>query len=261
MPGERQPIAVVSDGSALVSGADVEAVLRDCVEVISGLAGIPARAIVLGKVDSAQLLRIARDHPAILLTHTEPARARTAQQGLGAEHCVLTDQDATAIALAAAVRSVLAGRGRTPEDTRILVAGARMLPAVTTLLIAGRTRDLALWNLSDAAVFPLHQAVFGADVVVDLLGALPEDTGDPRLTVLTRNHVHTASAAAAGILRAAAKAPRPSFDIEVRLAATAALADVEPAGRPPMATAARVLADKVAAAVLAVCEPATLVAP
>ena len=219
--------AVVSDGSALLdSGAAVDLVVQEFAELLGSLARVPVRPVTLAAADAAQLARGLRALPAdvgaILLTHAELGRTRAAQDELRASGArpVVTDQDATAIALAAATMGAVTGHGRRPEDARrarVVIAGAQELPILAPLLVAAGIAEVTTWNPADAVGFPLHTVVSGAHAVIDLVGSLPgwatteHETG---MTVLTRGAARVAPCAAAGLLRAAVRTPGATFDIE-----------------------------------------------
>ncbi|RSD09182.1 hypothetical protein [Amycolatopsis eburnea] len=155
----------------------------------------------------------------------------------------------------AALLAALARHDRTPRDVRVLVVGARTLPPLISLLIAADTRDLALWNLPDAAAFPLHQAIFGADAVIDLLGAFSAEFRETSpLTIITPDDAGTAPSAIAGILGAAARNPLVTCDIDVYRTAAVALAAAHRGG-PLSPHRARAVATAVGDAVLAMLDP------
>ncbi|WP_020672908.1 hypothetical protein [Amycolatopsis nigrescens] len=257
-----QRLAVVSDGTALADPqAGVEPVLRQYTELISGLAGIPARPLVVADTGPDELAARIRASPAevgaVLLTHVEPGRTRRVQRELLAAGGppVVTDQDATAIALTAALLAALARAGRRPRGSRVLVAGSWYLPGLTPLLLAAGIGDLSLWNRSDAAAFPLHQLVFGADAVIDLVGELPSARDGDRI-VLTRDDARSAPFAAAGLLRAALAVPGAALDVEAFLAAALAMVMSTPPDRPVSDGRGPALADLVADAAGAVLDSA-----
>ncbi|WP_143271396.1 hypothetical protein [Amycolatopsis echigonensis] len=232
-------MAIVSDGSALPSGTDLTATLRDGAELISGLARVPVRPTVILASDAAGLAAGIRALPAdigaVLLTRVAPARAREVQRELQDSHArpLLTDEDVTAIALAAAAVDSLAKAGRRAHGSRVVLAGARDLPVLTSLLMATGVDDITTWNSSDATIFPLHNIVFGADLVIDLIGELPSSATRRLggLTVITREDTGAAPYAAAGLLGAAVYAPGLAFDVEILRACAIALTDIPPSGR------------------------------
>jgi malate dehydrogenase (oxaloacetate-decarboxylating) len=232
-------VAIVSDGSALPSERDLTTTLRDEAELISGLARVPARATVILASDAAGLAAGIRALPAdigaVLLTRIEPERARHVQQELQDSRArpLLTDADVTAIALAAAALDSLAKAGRRAQGNRVVLAGARDLPVLTTLLLAAGVDDITTWNQSDAVIFPLHNIVFGADTVIDLVGELPSHAAGSlgEITVITRDDAGTAPYAAAGLLHAAVHAPGLSFDLEIYRACAQVLMTVSSSDR------------------------------
>jgi hypothetical protein len=233
-----QRVAIVSDGSAPPVDADLTATLRDGAELISGLARVPARPAAILASDAAGLAAGIRALPAdigaVLLTRVAPERAREVQRELqdGRARPLLTDEDVTAIALAAAALDSLAKAGRRAQGHRVVLAGARDLPVLTSLMMAAGVDDITLWNTSDAAIFPLHNIVFGADLVIDLIGELPPHMAGRLggLTVITRADTGAAPYAAAGLLAAAVRAPGLAFDLEIFRACAQALMTV-PSGR------------------------------
>ncbi|WIV60884.1 hypothetical protein [Amycolatopsis nalaikhensis] len=218
-----QRVVIVSDGSALPRNDDLTATLRDSAELISGLARVPARPTVILATDATGLAAGIRALPAdigaVLLTRVDPARAREVQRELQDSEArpVLIDEDVTAIALAAVTVDSLAKAGRRAHGSRVVLAGARDLPILTSLLMAAGVDDITTWNPSDAAIFPLHNIVFGADTVIDLVGELPTRATARLggLTVITREDTGVAPYAAAGLLGAAVHAPGLAFDIEI----------------------------------------------
>ncbi|MFE0021075.1 hypothetical protein [Amycolatopsis sp. NPDC059021] len=247
MRGERtRRIAVVCEAGAAESPA------REYVELISGLAGIPARVLVGASSGTA----LAGEYGAILLAHPGAGAASAARRVRAASGLyVLSDQDAAAIAVTGALLATLARRGRAPRDARVVIAGAELLPGLAPLLIASDIRDVTLWNAADGAVFPLHQIVFGADAVVDLLGALPGDIGGA-LAVITGDDVHAAPCAAAGLLRAALQAEGRAGEADTCHVAAAVLAAVVTPGRMLSRGAAREVTGLITEAVLASLAPA-----
>jgi malate dehydrogenase (oxaloacetate-decarboxylating) len=172
--------------------------------------------------------------PAVLLTRVAPERVREVQRELQDSHArpLVTDEDVTAIALAAAALDSLAKAGRRAQGHRVVLAGARDLPVLTSLMMAAGVDDITLWNTSDATIFPLHNIVFGADLVIDLVGGLPPHAAGRLggLTVITRADAGAAPYVAAGLLAAAVRAPGLAFDLEIFRACAQALMAV-PSGR------------------------------
>lgn len=158
--------------------SDVLAALKADVRALRELAGLSAVPVALTATDAAQLSAGLRSLPtevtAVFVTGTDPVRARTAQRDLACTGGipVVTEQDTTGIALAAAVLTTLARVGTTPHASQVVIAGADQLPLLTPLLIAAGIGDLVSWNQADAIGYPLAALTQRASVVVDLLGAV-----------------------------------------------------------------------------------------
>ncbi|MFD8497364.1 hypothetical protein [Amycolatopsis sp. NPDC059657] len=229
-------VAIVSDGSALPAGTDLISTLREVAALISGLARVAARPRAVLSADATGLIAAIRALPpdtgAVLLTRVTPERARQVRRELrdSDPRPLLTDEDVTTIALASATSDALPTTWRRrAHGARVVIAGAREMPGLTALLMASGIADITTWNLADAVVFPLHNIVFGADAVVDLVGALSPDLAG--ISVITREDAGKALYAASGLLRAAACASGLGFDVEVFRACARALSAAPPAGR------------------------------
>ncbi|NBH03522.1 hypothetical protein [Amycolatopsis sp. SID8362] len=250
--------AVVSDGSALRgSGVAVDLIVQEFARHLGGLAQVPVRPVTLDATDAAQLVAGVRALPpdagAVLLTHADPGRTRAAQKELraGGARPVVTDQDATAIALTAALLGAVTGHGRRSgglQCGRVVLAGARELPILAPLLVAAGFADLTLWNPADAGRLPLRNVVSGAHAVLDLVGGLPGWAAaehDLGMIVITRGDAYTAPCAAAGLLRAALRTSAGAwFDVETYHTAALALAAAG-AGWPVSHGKARALTHRV----------------
>lgn len=256
---EQRWAAVVSDGSALRDRAGaVELIVREFAEHLGALAHVPVRPVTVGAADAAQLAAGIRALPAdvgpVLVTHADLERTRRVQQELrdSGLPLVLTDQDATAIALTAAVLAAVADRPRARRAGKVVVAGAQHLPTLAPLLVAAGIADITTWNVADAVAFPLQHVVYGADAVVDLLGALPSWVAEDRhaeIALITRGSALTAPCAAAGLLRAALLDPETTFDLATYCAAARALTSASAADRPLTQRNAQDLTDHVTDAV------------
>ena len=126
--------------------------------------------------DSAQLATRIAQLPdaaaAVLVTHTEPARARAVQRRVAhvGGRPVVSDEDLAAIALTAAALVYLRRIGRDRHRSRTLVVGAISMPVLAPLLVCTGFPDITLWNSVASPWFPLARAARDADVVLDLLG-------------------------------------------------------------------------------------------
>jgi len=253
--GGQRCAAVVSDGSGLRDRAGVvDLIVRGFAEHLSALARVPVRPVTVEAADAAQLAAGIRALPAdvgpVLLTHADLERTRVVQQDLRGSGVplVLTDQDATAIALTAAVLAAVADRPTALRIGKVVVAGAQYLPILAPLLVAADVADITTWNASDAVAFPLQHVVYGADAVVDLVGALPGWVAKGRhaeIVVITRGFARTAPCAAAGLLRAALNDPAVTFDLATYRAAAQALISALTVERPLTQQNARVLTGRV----------------
>ncbi|WIY00948.1 hypothetical protein QRX60_44045 [Amycolatopsis mongoliensis] len=258
--GEHRCAAVVSDGSALGDHAagPVGPIVHEFAEHLGGLARVTVRPVTVDAADAAELaagIRALRAEVGpILLTHTDPERTRLVQQDLrdGGMPLVLTDQDATAIALTTAVLVAVADRPPASRIGKVVVAGAQYLPILAPLLAAAGVADITTWNTSDAVTFPLRHVASGAGAVVDLIGALPgwgDEDRHAELAVITRGAARTAPCAVAGLLRAALRDPATTFDLATYLAAARALITAHAVDLPLTQRNAQVLTDRVTDAV------------
>lgn len=227
---------VASDGSGIPGALDPGVVLSFLHSQRLWLrehAGVGVARHAVTAADAAQLTAALRSLPpetaAIFLTRTEPERARAVQREFAAAGsvAVVTDHDATAIAVAAAVLITLKRIGVTPGESQVVIAGAQTLPVLPPLVMAAGVADLLSWNQADAIGFPLASVAREATAVIDLLGAAPTTLtpafADTPVPVIAPDEV-TALVAAAGLLRAlAATRPRsfgadPYHDVNVYLA-------------------------------------------
>ncbi|ODU06420.1 MAG: hypothetical protein ABS81_04750 [Pseudonocardia sp. SCN 72-86] len=117
-----------------------------------------------------QVRRLPDRYSAVCVVRTDPARARGVAEASyeDALRPVLTEQDAEATALCAAVLRHLRRVGRQPTDSRVLVADSARNPSVASLLMVCGVFDLAVWSQADAARFPLRSVLSEMDAVADL---------------------------------------------------------------------------------------------
>ena len=175
-------VAVVSDDSAApaaVTGSKrqtLAGMLRGEAEVITRLSGLTVIAKPVGAADdAAKLIETVREMGAvgaIFLPDVEADRAQHTQRAVveWAGPAVLTDQDATAIAVAASLLTALARADLDPASSRVVITGATTLSLLRPLLIAAGIGEIDSWNAVDAVGFGLKRLAYGADAVIDLIG-------------------------------------------------------------------------------------------
>lgn len=280
-------IAVIGDGTGAGTPEPPEWPLETCLagdaDVIQGLARVPTVvAVATGSDTPARFATRIQQLPAaigaVFLTRSDPARARTVQQLVEQagrqQRLVVTEEDATAIALTAAAGVYLHRIGRDPHRCRILVAGADQMPILSPLLLASGFADIMLWNIPDGTWFPLRRAARDADVVIDLQRGDPppaaaapsEDPGPSELdldrpagSVITRRGLDARALVAPGLLRALtghppeALPPGPDRGLGLYRVCAQAVARAAPSRRllhdqPLDCTLAAALADAIAAA-------------
>jgi malate dehydrogenase (oxaloacetate-decarboxylating) len=138
---------------------------------------------------------------------------------------VVTAEDTTAIALAAALTTTLARAGARPRSGHVVIAGADTLPLLFPLVMLGGIGQVTKWNRADALAFPLHAVAADAGAVIDLIGATDPDLEPP---VITPNREGDTTLALPGLLQAVADAPSARLDIEVHRACVLALVMATP---------------------------------
>jgi len=233
-------VAVIGDGTGPGTpeppGWPLETCLAGDADVIQGLARVPTVVAIATSSDTtAQFATRIQQLPAgiaaVFLTRTEPARARTVRrlvEQAGGQRLVVTEEDATAIALAAAAGVYLHRLGRDPHRCRILVAGSDQMPILSPLLLASGFPDISLWNNADGTWFPLRRAARDADVVIDLqrgdstlAAAAPTDDREsieldldrPEGSVITRRGLDPRTLVAPGLLRALTEHPPKALPV------------------------------------------------
>lgn len=219
VPGPAWKVAVVSDAGAPVpdhAGA-VSGISHD-VELLERHSGLGCEATVLTARDAAdlagQLHRLPLEVGAVFLTRTERSRAGEAQRtlaGLGGRP-LLTDDDAAAVVLTAAVLTYLTRLHRPLFATRAVIAGAATMPVMCPMLLTAGIFDITLWNPGESGL-PLAGVARHADVVVNLLGAEPTVThaalDRPIDSVIGIDGDEQPLLALPGLLRAIAGTPSP----------------------------------------------------
>ena len=245
-------VAVVSDGSGVrhrglpVTPASMAPLLRDDATLIHDLTGLPVLALPVTAQDAtelaARLMALPGNVGAAFLTETDPARARAAQHMVEQRGgpVVITDQDTTAIALAAATVTALRRAGRTTAGSQVVIAGSDTMPVLGSLLMAVGVGDIGSWRQADALGYPLHRIARTADVVIDLIaatghltaaGSTAAGSDHPTVVVLVADDPHYPWLALPGLLTATVGSPRPWLDIDIHRACALALAAATPPGK------------------------------
>lgn len=244
-------VVVVSDGSALrgenhaedhdVAADSLRVLLEDDAAGIQARAGVPVWAVPISarNVEDllAHVLGLPSDTGAIVLTHTDPARAFVVAQKLweAGGPPVLVDADMVAITLTAALLTTLARVHREPGVSRVIIAGAASLPELTSLLIAVGIGDISSWDASDAHAFPLRNLAQHATAMIDLLGATTRPggwaPGDQRSSVISPEDPSYRLLPVPGLCAALLHYPDASLDIDVSRACALALAVQAPPGQ------------------------------
>ncbi|WNV84862.1 hypothetical protein [Umezawaea sp. Da 62-37] len=224
-----EAVAVVSDGSnprhggRRIASVPMDLVLADYATMIHDLTGLRAHPLAVAARNAVHLAASVRGFPVdigmVFLTHTDPGRARVAQEVLRTVGVVpvVTDQDTAATILAAAVLATLARADRTPSSSRVVIAGAEQLPELRALLMVCGVGDIVSWNRTDALGFPLRRITRSAHVVVDLLteasgtADIPQGPGGSVTITLDDPTCHLL--ALPGLLAAMAHAPEPVLDV------------------------------------------------
>lgn len=264
-------VVIASDGSALAdAGTPLAAVLGRYATLVRDLTGLPTRPLDLCADGITRLpARFAELCPAggaVYLAHTEPEPAgRPPKPATGPSAGppggppVLTEQDTTAVAVAAAVLATLSRSRRAPQVSRITIVGADVLPLLCPLLMSVGVGDITTWNERDAAAFPLRCVTRDVDAVVDLLGGRrsrlrgPTPWGGPPVVVVDADR--DPLLALPGLVRALVDAPGARPDLDVYDACVYALVMATPPHQRLPRGPNRALTDQVAAAVTRVLQP------
>lgn len=221
MSGDRSEPVMIVVGTRRAAGT--ESISRStphrCAALIEDLAGTRTDVLNIDpdapQQAHAELSALPAEVGALFLPHASPEVAGRVRALVDVP--VLTWQDTTAIALAAAVSTTLARAGRAPRSSQVVIAGADALPILCPLLMMSGAGTVTTWNLTDAHAFPLHRVAMGADVVIDLVGAMP-DGGDGSgfgPAVITPDHERDTTLALPGLVRAILQTPGARLDIEV----------------------------------------------
>jgi malic enzyme len=241
IPGRSRTasVAIVSDASGpghQPPGASVWAAVVEAAGLIDRLTGLPAVPLVVEATgDAEQLARRLRGLPpevrAVYLTGTEPGRAHQVQRHVHEADgpSLLTEQDATAVVLTAALLVRLTRAHRAPQACQVIIAGARALPPLPSLLVVAGVGDVISWNPADRASFPLPALARHAHALIDLLDGTADVTqaiaNHPHLAIITPGECLLA---VPGLLHTLAAAAHPVLTVDVLHAAAAALTALTP---------------------------------
>lgn len=219
------------------------ATLRRYAATIEEQAELPTRVIA----SDFGLHDLAPDTGAVVLVRAAPARARQVRDVITGVP-LLTDQDTTAIALTAALLTTLGRAGRTPQSSRVVIAGADTMPMLCPLLLAAGFRDITTWKPADALAFPLLRVAAQADAVVNLVGgggrfAWPRHAAP---AVIVPDPARDPLLALPGLLRGLRQHTRGELTTWVQLACAHVLSDATPPGEQLPRRPGRVLTQNIA---------------
>lgn len=203
------------------------AVLRRYAAIVEDQAGLPTRVTA----SDYGLHTLPPDTGAVLLVRAAPERAQRARNSVVGVP-VVTDQDTTAIALTAALLTTLTRAGRTPQTSRVVIAGANTMPMLNPVLLTAGIRDITTWNPADALAFPLRRIAADADAVINLVGgggrfAWPRHAAP---AVIVPDPARDPVLALPGLLQALAGHPHARLTPDVQHACAAALSAATPPG-------------------------------
>ena len=213
---------------AVVGGIGAtSAVLRRYAALVEEQTGLPTRVIA----SDYGLHNLPASISAVLLVRATPEREQKARDSIVGIP-VLTDQDTTAIALTAALLTTLTRAGRTPETSRVVIAGANTMPLLNPVLLTAGIRDITTWNPADALAFPLRRIAADADAVINLVGgggrfAWPRHAAP---AVIVPDPARDPMLALPGLLQALTRHPHARLTPEVQHACAVALSAATPPG-------------------------------
>ncbi|MBP2452418.1 hypothetical protein [Mycolicibacterium lutetiense] len=156
---------------------------RDCWTAMEDYAGLVSdrtnmRAVPLPLISSeaaavaARLSQLPVCLDAVLLIGLDATTAGQVQTAVGAAGGppVITELDATTVAVAAAACAVLRDRGVTSRRGEIVVTGPENAPRLGPLLAALGIAAMTTWRRYDAEDYPLRRLMAHNDVLIDLAG-------------------------------------------------------------------------------------------
>lgn len=208
---------------------DTDPLLRQCRTLLETLVGVRTHLVTADSATTAAtaLGSVSTELDALLFPHASWEYAAEAQALTGIP--VVTGEDTTAIALAAALTTTLARAGRRPRSGHVVIAGADVLPLLFPLVMLGGIGQVTKWNLTDAPTFPLRRVAAEADAIIDLIAATDLDAGfDAGPAVITPDRERDTLLALPGLVRAVAQTPHARLDIEVHRACVLALVMATP---------------------------------
>lgn len=246
-----RPVVAVVGGIGATTGA-----LHHYAATIEDLTGMPTRVIA----SDYGLHGLGLDVGAVFLARIDPERTAKARR-VAARLPVITDQDTTAIALTAALLTSLTRAGRSPQVSRVVIAGANTMPMLGRILLIAGIGDVTTWNPADALAFPLRRIAAGADAVINLVGgggryAWPRH-GVP--AVIVPDPARDPLLALPGLLQVLTRQPGAKLTLDIHHACARALAAATPPGqqlpRRPDPTLVQQIADATAQALHGQGEP------
>ncbi|ROP34473.1 hypothetical protein EDD30_7564 [Couchioplanes caeruleus] len=249
-----QLIAVISDGSALPDGADLNPVLSGHARWLSNL-GFDALTAALNTdgrdTPTVALSAVPGDVSVFHLVHTRAEHAGQIRQALeDAGRAVVTDNDLRAVVVAARVLTELRRMRRPTDQSAVVIVDIDELIDMGALLMAIGVRNLVFCRQADVA-FPLSRATHDADVVVDLRPAPvhnPRTPGPTRPLVVPLPAPADSLAVLPGLLAALADTQAARLHVDV-LAAVAQMLATTTAPGFALATLDPALTDDIAWAV------------
>lgn len=228
-------------------------------DLIRKLARVPTLVVAAARVDIAgwdgaprlvgEIQRLPDRVSAVFLSRTDLARARAVQRRIeqAGGPPVLTGEDATAIALAAAALRYLRRLGRDAQHCRIVIADAARMPILSALLPSIGFREITLWNRADSTWFPLHRVARDADVIIDLTrteekrgqghgrqdsaGGTELDLDRPEGSVIRSRALDSRILVVPGLMRALTTRPATPLGVSTYEVCARAIAQAAPTGR------------------------------
>ncbi|OLL71664.1 hypothetical protein Ae168Ps1_0045c [Pseudonocardia sp. Ae168_Ps1] len=230
-------VAVVSDGSRHsqhTSRRSLNEALATDAEIVAGLGGFAADPVVVpastdGSLDVTGLLdaleKLPRRYRAVFLTRTRvPSDFLDAVHGRADLPLVLSEQAASMTVLCASALAHLRRTERTPLESRVLLAGAHLMPDLGPLLMLAGFYHQTFWSDRDRQTISLERTSDLADVVIDVRqGSAPAvqtaliAQNFPDGAVIRPTGLDARTLVAPGILRVALESPPTSIQVRLPL--------------------------------------------